>query len=471
MGNPGVQKHISFNQPVSSRNRQQEETFAMVKTFALRAITCFFVALSLTITGCMSAPSTYAAPATPSFDIGGRNVNFSSEQVRSLAVLTPAATRTDVVAVLGEPSFESRKPTQAEVASATGEKPVVLSQGAQAMEAKEQVVLSYIPGGKAPGSDIRALLVFLTDGRFSGYVWLDSSSVIPEDKLISAKPFVESPCDKNRLMETLGTPVGMGQHPDGGFIYRFAFDAPADVKALDLPVIELVWLVSNDGSCVFNGLSPDFIWRYGGMSPASAAALASIQKAENDYYGLIQTQKTGPRAIRSGAKYQRVLSVLNILRKNCIIDPGPVELYLLDDPEIDASAGNGSDGAVVCINIGLLDCLSNDSNDELAFVLGHECGHLVDHHTDVPRKYISSLTMDPQIFKWSRCWEHAADIRGLDIMVRAGYDPQAAVKCVEKTIKDKPSGSAAFDTHPLGEMRIRMLRWYIGYRGLDGSKK
>src|SRR4030042_7050387 len=67
------------------------------------------IAVILLLSSSLASPETVRKDDAIQF--GGRQVNVSQEQVRSLVVLPWTATRADVVAILGEPAFESQPAT------------------------------------------------------------------------------------------------------------------------------------------------------------------------------------------------------------------------------------------------------------------------------------------------------------------------------------------------------------------------
>ena len=96
-----------------------------------------------------------------------------------------------------------------------------------------------------------------------------------------------------------------------------------------------------------------------------------------------------------------------------------------------------------------------ESDDELAFVLGHEISHSVDSYNGVLRGYFS-------FFPYAFCpkkYEYKADKRSIDYMVQAGYNPVAGIIVMSKSF-----GQERFDwysTHPLTSRRMMELYEYI----------
>ena len=172
-----------------------------------------------------------------------------------------------------------------------------------------------------------------------------------------------------------------------------------------------------------------------------------------------------------------------------------VRVYVTSQPALNASvAPNG----MIDVWSGLL--LRAGSEDELAFVLGHELGHYAENHT-VERWTNIKITMGvtmvvavgvgvagayygvdtsgfvdiayygglAAIFSFSRAQESQADEMGYLRAVAAGYDPNAGVNLwtyviSETAASDLPSvrrqGSwgSAFRSHPLNVDRIQALR-------------
>lgn len=122
------------------------------------------------------------------------------------------------------------------------------------------------------------------------------------------------------------------------------------------------------------------------------------------------------------------------------------------------------------------------SDDEVAMIMGHEMAHALREHarermgktaaTRVGTSLISgllglgnlgdaALNMGGQLLtlKFSREDETEADIVGLDIAARAGYDPGAGVTLWEKMMSANKGAPPQFmSTHPAGETRIRDIQ-------------
>jgi predicted Zn-dependent protease len=155
-------------------------------------------------------------------------------------------------------------------------------------------------------------------------------------------------------------------------------------------------------------------------------------------------------------------------------------------------------GGHIFVGQGLLDRVT--SEDELAFVLGHEIEH-VDHYHAVERVQIEAQlkNVNPEIVAaiaqipmslwqagYSKEQEFEADREGLRVADAAGYSPQGAINLLEPWNKlhseyvihrDAPTGelshlaidglSGYFRTHPLPSERLEQVREVIAQDHLD----
>ncbi len=155
-------------------------------------------------------------------------------------------------------------------------------------------------------------------------------------------------------------------------------------------------------------------------------------------------------------------------------NPYPVALRIIDDEAPNAIA---LPGGMVLLTTGLLEQV--ESENELAFVLGHELGHFRnrDHLRGLGRGVVTMLVVgaltdglladvggvlgDVALRSYSREQEHAADAFGLELMYAeyghvSGADAFFA-RQHEKSIKDRANDAAYFSTHPLENDRITAL--------------
>jgi predicted Zn-dependent protease len=124
------------------------------------------------------------------------------------------------------------------------------------------------------------------------------------------------------------------------------------------------------------------------------------------------------------------------------------------------------------------------SDDEVAMVMGHEIAHALREHarermaksvaTDLGAsllgeligggKYTGMFRMGGNLLslKFSRSDESEADLVGLDLAARAGYDPRAGISLWQKMAKASQGQPLEFlSTHPSGEHRIEEIRDHI----------
>ncbi|MEJ6021213.1 M48 family metallopeptidase [Ramlibacter sp. PS4R-6] len=139
-------------------------------------------------------------------------------------------------------------------------------------------------------------------------------------------------------------------------------------------------------------------------------------------------------------------------------------------------------GGKIAVFTGLVDQLKL-TDDEAAMVIGHEMAHALREHA---RARIAktqgtglALSLGAQLLglghigdlaanvgtqlitlKFSRTDEIDADLVGLELAARAGYDPEAAVTLWQKmgSVQKKGGAPAWLSTHPSGTDRIERLR-------------
>jgi len=434
----------------------------MNKLFICLQVLCMLLTAMFMGFGCSyKIPSSSTlTPHVPHWPSQDRIISVSAEQVKELATLMPGnAARADVVKILGEPSWESRKPTQAELEKALGKEKAQKPYGERIEEDRAIVMMQYNLGGYSKGKEVRFLMVFLEKGLFTGYIWEDSAVMHQAERLTVAKELIDRGVTGEQLRTTLGPPARIGDLEAGQVRWQYKFWAPETVKSLGLSVVTFGWIVTGVKAGSFFGMEPEFIWYYENPFMRDSQRLA-FEKVERDHYSLLQMQKNDPEVVTSGPEFQRIQPILNKLRRHTPLGIEHVELYIRLDDKPNAGAGNGPKGAIMIINSGLVRRLTTD--DELAGVVAHELGHIIDHHSEVPLK---DMLFNAWMYKWHRTREHAADIRGVELMARAGYDPLAAARALKVITAGDPAVPKDIDTHPPGESRQKLLMWYCDYRG------
>jgi Zn-dependent protease with chaperone function len=137
-------------------------------------------------------------------------------------------------------------------------------------------------------------------------------------------------------------------------------------------------------------------------------------------------------------------------------------------------------GGKIAFYTGILDKLKL-TDDEVAMVMGHEMAHALREHarervaksqaTDIGLRLGAQLLglgqagdlaagVGSQLLtlKYSRDDETEADLVGLEIAARAGYQPQASVELWKKMMAANGGGGPGFlSTHPAGPDRIHQL--------------
>ena len=142
-------------------------------------------------------------------------------------------------------------------------------------------------------------------------------------------------------------------------------------------------------------------------------------------------------------------------------------------------------GGKIMVYSGLVERLQL-SDAEIAAVLGHEISHALREHTRerVSRVYEQKVALlglavitgvDPSVMDLadsvasvtfqlphSREQEAEADVMGLELMARAGYDPHAAVSLWQKMVAAEKNAPPQFlSTHPASANRIAELERHI----------
>jgi predicted Zn-dependent protease len=154
---------------------------------------------------------------------------------------------------------------------------------------------------------------------------------------------------------------------------------------------------------------------------------------------------------------------------------------VLDTPELGAYSGpNG----YVMITRGAIAAMEDES--ELAGVLAHEISHVVDHdgveavkagrRAEAISKGLSAADQRAQMFNqlsgnliekiltsgYSQSQETKADSKAVDLLIKAGYDPNGLTKFLKRLQQAKGGSAKPFSTHPGTADRIARITAQIG---------
>ena len=151
------------------------------------------------------------------------------------------------------------------------------------------------------------------------------------------------------------------------------------------------------------------------------------------------------------------------------------EVNLIDSPQINAFC---MPGGKIAFFSGILEKLQL-SDDEVAMIMGHEAAHALREHAreQMSKRMLTRLgaaglsallglgntgdallNMGSQLVNlvFSREDESEADLVGLELAARAGFDPRTGVTLWQKMAKASKGAPPAFlSTHPSGPTRIR----------------
>jgi len=221
-----------------------------------------------------------------------------------------------------------------------------------------------------------------------------------------------------------------------------------------------------------------------------------VQRVKSDFERIFEKGPMGVRRqlLSNSVRLSRSMSpALHEMADHCIEQLGvdiPLELYAYASPQFNAACFKPEEGRLfVMFSSSLLEAFDES---ELMFVLGHEFGHHVYHHHDIPIGYIlngpdrPSASLALQIFAWARYAEISADRAGafcannLDAVARAlfklasGLTSQRVVnfnlseflaQLDEMQAVDAEPGKGApmqdwFSTHPFSPLRVKALQLF-----------
>ena len=207
-----------------------------------------------------------------------------------------------------------------------------------------------------------------------------------------------------------------------------------------------------------------------------------LETSAQAQYAQLLAQAQAKGALVQGAPLQRLQRIARRLIPHALAWNSRArdwrwQVALIRSDEINAFC---MPGGKIAFFTGILDRLKL-SDDEAAMVMGHEMAHALREHS---REQLAKsqatgigLSLGAQLLglgdlgnaaarlgtqlltlKFSRNDESEADLVGLELAARAGYNPQAAVSLWRKMGEATGGGGIGFlSTHPTGPDRIRQL--------------
>ena len=166
-------------------------------------------------------------------------------------------------------------------------------------------------------------------------------------------------------------------------------------------------------------------------------------------------------------------------------ESGPWEVRVFADDQVNAFA---LPGRKIGVYQGLLAVAENQH--QLATVIAHEVGHVLARHSNeristqfaanAGLELLSAVAGEPTptkqtlfgllglgtqvgvLLPFNRRQESEADLVGLELMAKAGFDPRESVDLWQNMIEESGESPPEFlSTHPSGESRIRALREHM----------
>ncbi|MFT5113595.1 MAG: tellurite resistance protein [Parasphingorhabdus sp.] len=167
----------------------------------------------------------------------------------------------------------------------------------------------------------------------------------------------------------------------------------------------------------------------------------------------------------------------------------PLELYAYNSPQFNAACVKPEDGRLfIMFSSSLLEAFTGN---ELKFVMGHELGHHLYHHHDIPVGYLLKGPKQPgpklalQLFTWSRYAEISADRAGAHcaqdfesvarslFRLASGLSDNVVKFSLKEFLRqlddmqiedEDPAQGASqedwFSTHPFSPLRVKALQLY-----------
>jgi predicted Zn-dependent protease len=211
-------------------------------------------------------------------------------------------------------------------------------------------------------------------------------------------------------------------------------------------------------------------------SPLGRHQLMTVSANQMDEMGVASfTDLKQKTPVTKNAKTSAYVNCIAKAITNELNDGRSWEVQVFEDDQVNAFA---LPGAKIGVYTGLLKVAT--TQDQLAAVIGHEVSHVLANHSgervsqQMAAQGLSQLAgaatgVDPQMFgiasnvfytlPGSRTQESEADLLGLDLMSRAGFDPRQSVTLWQNMMNaggQKPA--EMLSTHPSDSTRIAQLQ-------------
>lgn len=163
----------------------------------------------------------------------------------------------------------------------------------------------------------------------------------------------------------------------------------------------------------------------------------------------------------------------------------PYTFKVLDVDEVNAMA---APGGFIYVFRGLTDLMPTD--DEIAGILGHEIGHVIERHSMAQLEkslgmmvllgivfgekgfLLQTVALDAIAAGYSRSDEREADKLGYELSVKAGYNQYGMLMGLMKLHELNPEQkSDLFSDHPEAAARIKLMRRYLAENGVSIEAK
>ena len=210
---------------------------------------------------------------------------------------------------------------------------------------------------------------------------------------------------------------------------------------------------------------------------------ATLEKAALQQYGQLRAQATGRNSLvpdedAQAKRVQRIAQELlpHTYKWNRRAKDWRWEVIVVKTPTVNALC---MPGGKIAVFTGILDTLKL-TDDELAVVLGHEMAHALREHArareaKVTLTNVGTLAVGLVIggnvgelarqgggllnLKFNRDDERDADLIGMEIAARAGYDPAAGITLWQKMAQVARGAPPTWlSTHPSNEDRVRRMK-------------